>query len=577
MSEKHARSLQNAISGDKPKALESETGSVNSRLGMPNYHSFCPLCAEQDIENHGVAYWHQLHTLPGVSACHIHKCKLVRSKIRPKILAIPDLNQAEVHKASDNEILFSQLSAKLCQRPTYNYEPATEIIERYKQQLDCAGYISEAGLVRREKLLSDIRSFWSHLLNRPDFLNLRTSGKEHNFVRDVLTAEIKRTHPVKHILLNGFLNHTDQKKTASKSSDITPRISRASGDNHDLVISLLKDGMALSKTTKESGVSYYTVRKLAKVHDIKHKTKPKKMTPEQEHQALELLKTGLSMKKAGEQVGLPESTVDNLLLSHPEIRAARHKLKKTLHSERLNQLRGKALSIIQDNPDMTRKTLTDSYPDIFIWLKNHDKKWLYSHLPKPLTASQAQSHRYKHQQNLWKNKQRNAVKGLRSLVRKMTTSPPQNQRLSISYILKTLKVRNPQSHIRKTMPAFWRQLTRFAETHEDFQLRKLHTLYTESPALFTIYSARRLLKIAAAFPPVSDMVLEQAQELQKSDFYYQRPADLQSLLLRNAHNHSVQMRYYEPCWSRSKANPIKFTIPVSASRTLSERSVVKII
>ena len=93
---------------------------------------------------------------------------------------------------------------------------------------------------------------------------------------------------------------------------------------------------------------------------------------------------------------------------------------------------------------MTRKSLTDSFPEVFIWLRNHDKEWLYKHLPKALTASQAQSHRYKHQHDLWKNRQRKAIKELRSFARKAMAAPPKNQRLSISYILKT-HVTHPSS------------------------------------------------------------------------------------------------------------------------------------
>ena len=555
MSEKHAKSLRDAISGDKPKVLEIETGSVNSRLSIPSYHSFCPLCAEDDIENHGVAYWHQLHALPGVSACHIHKCKLIRTEIRAKILAIPDLNQAETREASDKEVLFAQLSAKLCQNPSPNLNPAITV-ERYKQKLNDAGYISEQGHLRRTPLLSGIRNFWSDLLKSPDFHNLKTNGNGHNFVRDVLKADDKRTHPVKHTLLAGFLDFaTHQRPRVKPESNVLPKTDMPEG-NQEHAVKLLKQGVALSRTAKESGVSYYTVRKLAKEFSINHRTRRKKITPEQEEQTLELLKTGLSMKKIGEQVGLAESTVDNLLLSHPDIRAMRRKLKKTHHREKLVQLRNQALSLIENNPDMSRKSLVDSFPEVFIWLRNHDKEWLYKHLPQAQSATQAQAQRYKHHHGLWKQKQRKAIKGLRSFAIKSMDNPPKNQRLSPSYILKALKVRNTQSHIRKTMPAFWRQLTRYAESHEDFQLRKLHALYNAEPALFTIYSARRLLKIAAAFPPVSEVVLGQAQELQKNDLSYQRPVIQLWLLFREVHSFPVQEQYFQSSSRRGASKTI---------------------
>lgn len=535
MTEAHAKSLYEAFISDKPIVLESETGSSSSRLGIPSSHSFCPLCAEEDIKAHGVAYWHQVHSLPGVSACHIHGCLLIRSSIQPKILAIPDLRKTEIIGASKNEILFAKLSANCCQESPKN-SSLDQQIESYRHQLDSAGYLTESGYIRQGKLLDDIAQFWADILKLPDFKNLRTgaaSGKEHNFVKDLLKPATKRTHPVKHILLRGFLDQYPLKKEFPQPDNNHIPSDEAPTGNEKLAIALLKDGTSLRKTVTQSGVSYYTVRRLAKEHNTKHRSRSKKITPEQEKAALGLLRTGLSMKKVGEQVGLSESSVDNLLVSHPEVRAARRKLKKSNFAKKLSQLRKEALSIIKENPEMTRKDLTESFPDVFIWLRNHDKIWLYKQLPKPVSASQAQALRYKNQHLLWKKKQQQAIKGLRRFALRAMSSPPANQRISSSYILKSLKIRNPRAHVQKTMPAFWLQLTRFAETHEEFQLRKLNALFKTNPELFTIYSARRVLKIARAYPPVSEGVLARAELAVKGSIYADRPVISGWLLLRN--------------------------------------------
>lgn len=571
MTEEHAKSLYEAIISDKPTVLESETGSSSSRLGIPNYHSYCPLCAEEDIKAHGVAYWHQIHSLPGVSACLFHKCQLIRSRKQPKILATPDLRQIEVADASENEILFARLSANLCQEFNENPSPDQQI-ESYRRQLDSAGYITASGYVRQGKLLEDIGYFWADLLQLPDFKNVRTgaaNGKEQNFIKDLLRSVTKRTHPVKHILLQGFLNNcTFKEETPQPKNNHIPCNKVSTGDEKG-TIALLKSGISLSKTAAQSGVSYYTVRKLAKQHNINHRSRPKKTTPEQETAALVLLKTGLSMKKVGDQVGLAESTVDNLLISHPEIRAARRKLKKSHFAEKLSQLRKQALSIIKQNPKMTRKELTESFSDVFIWLKNNDKDWLYRQLPKPVSASQAQVLRYKNQHLLWKKKQQQAIEGLRGFAIKMMNTPPANQRISPSYILKSLKIRNPQAHVRKTMPVFWQQLTRFAETHEDFQLRKLFTLHRGEPALFQIYSARRLLKIASAYPPVSSNVLQQAKLIQNGDASYKRESTLNWLLLKQASKkspHQIELLRIRPKY-QSHTSPT-----LSQKKTLNTRN-----
>ena len=537
MTEPHAEMLYEAIKNDSSKALEMLTGSATSRLGIPNHHAFCPICAEDDIKQFGVAYWHQFHELPSVTACHIHKCQLIRTPVQPKILSIPDIRQSQALTASDNEILFASLSASLCSKSSPNLAPLS-LIESYKKQLALAGYMTESGLVRSGQLLTDIRQCWATLFQLPDFKNLRTDGKKHNFVRDILRLPLARTHPVKHILLSGFLNQQSATPTIRSSKPGT-RIEGKAGDEQQ-AIALLQQGVSLSKTAKLSGISYYSIRKLVVTHQISHQTKPRKISPEQEQIALNLLKSGLSMKKVGVEVGLSESGVDNLLSAYPDIRAARHKVKRVKFEETRKQHRKQALCMIEQNSGLYRKAIIETDPTVFQWLLNHDKHWLYKQLPPPKTPSQAQSQRYKNQHNLWKEKQQSAIRGLRGLANIMVTCPPENRRLSPAYILKSLGVRNTQGHTRKRMPIFWRQLTRLAETHEEYQLRKLYRLHDNEPALFQVYSARRILKLAASYPPVTEQVFERVKQLQKGEFPVLREAWRFWLILRITKNHNHQ-------------------------------------
>ena len=489
-------------------------------------------CAQQDIELHGVPYWHQCHELPGVTACHIHGIKLIRTLMRPKHLELPDIISSIKECANEQEILFAKLSADLLKKPVHRKSPE-EVIERYRKQLGRSGYITPRGMIRSSQLLADIRYFWSDLLKIPDFQNLRLNGRTHNFVRDVLRGISTRTHPVKHLLLAGFLNSLNSRQKRKSIEEAVKDSSRPGDIN--FALELLRNGVSLTKSAKQSGVSYYSIRKLAHENQMPINSKQGKLTEQQKLEVFDLLSQGVSMKKIGEVMGVSESGIDNLLSANPALRAERKKIKQEDKENKRALNRQSASKIIQKNSNLTRKAITEIDPDLFIWLKNHDKHWLYKQLPPAKSPQEAQSFRYNKQNNLWLKKQMIAIGKLKEFAQKSLRCPPENTRISIAYILKSLQIRNTQSHIRQRMPMFWHQVNRVAETHEAFQLRKLEALYKKTPVLLAVYSARKVLKIARSYPPVSAKVLNTVEALQAGRAWVSREQLLSRwLFLRQA-------------------------------------------
>jgi len=571
MGKRHRLLFKNALKGDVSKALESLAGTVNSRISMPQYHAFCPYCAQQDIELHGVPYWHQCHELPGVTACHIHGIKLIRTPMRPKHLELPDINNSIKECANEQEILFAKLSADLRKKPAHRKSPE-KVIERYRKQLDRSDYITPGGMIRSSQLLADIKYFWSDLLKIPDFQNLRLNGRTHNFVRDVLRGASTRTHPVKHLLLAGFLNSLNSRQKR-KSIEEAVRDSSRPGDIN-FALELLRKGVSLSKSAKQSGVSYYSIRKLAHEYQIPINSKPGKLTEQQKSEVFDLLRQGMPMKKIGEAMGVSESGIDNILSAHPALRAKRKKIKQEDKEKKRVLNRQSALKIIQKNSNLTRKAIMEIDPDLFIWLKNHDKHWLYKQLPPAKSPQEAQSFRYKKQNNLWLKKQMIAIGRLKKFALKSLRRPPENTRISIAYILKSLQIRNTQSHIRRQMPMFWHQVRRLAETHEAFQLRKLEALYKNAPALLTIYSARRVLKIARSYPPVSARVLNTVEALQAGRTWKSREQLLSRWLLLRQTNPNNTIRFvFSPITIVSQS----CTIPNRKCRTAPQSTLTTVI
>jgi hypothetical protein len=64
---------------DKSRSMV-KIGINASSLKYPRYYRYCPLCANEDLQNYAYQYWRRQFQLPGVKVCSKHRC-LLRSTI----------------------------------------------------------------------------------------------------------------------------------------------------------------------------------------------------------------------------------------------------------------------------------------------------------------------------------------------------------------------------------------------------------------------------------------------------------------------------------------------------------------
>ena len=83
-------------------ALVSMQGNYHNLLPIPTRKSssdrclrYCPVCAEQDRQEHGETYWHRTHQMIGLVACPVHGCYLMNSSIIISGKMPPMLRSAE--------------------------------------------------------------------------------------------------------------------------------------------------------------------------------------------------------------------------------------------------------------------------------------------------------------------------------------------------------------------------------------------------------------------------------------------------------------------------------------------------
>lgn len=104
------------------EAMCNMSGDYNNLLAIPKrkngghrYLRYCPLCAEEDRQLYGEAYWHRDHQLTGVSVCPKHSSKLFNSSIIISRKASPNLVTAEQEIKEQNVIYGNEIEVRLAE------------------------------------------------------------------------------------------------------------------------------------------------------------------------------------------------------------------------------------------------------------------------------------------------------------------------------------------------------------------------------------------------------------------------------------------------------------------------------
>lgn len=123
---------------------------------------YCPLCAEEDRELYGEAYWHRKHQIRNMGVCARHKCRLENSKIPAKSEQSFTLDSAEdaieAGKAGNIEnpleLEFAAYMEEIFDAPM-DFEDNTAVSSILYVGMQGTKYMASTGRVRNTRLLAD--------------------------------------------------------------------------------------------------------------------------------------------------------------------------------------------------------------------------------------------------------------------------------------------------------------------------------------------------------------------------------------------------------------------------------------
>lgn len=141
---------------------------VPPRLGDERFLRYCPICAKDDRQQYGEAYWHRRHQIHGIPICTKHRCKLKTATVTMKsehdYVFCPAEEIAEENNAvvieSPMLISFACYIEDVFDAPL-DYDNCVPISAVLYDGLSRTGYVKQSSKCRNvSKLIDDMDAFY---------------------------------------------------------------------------------------------------------------------------------------------------------------------------------------------------------------------------------------------------------------------------------------------------------------------------------------------------------------------------------------------------------------------------------
>lgn len=124
------------------------------------------------------------------------------------------------------------------------------------------------------------------------------------------------------------------------------------------------------------------------------------------------------------------------------------------------------LKVVQQNPEMGAKDLRWQVPQVYNWLRYHDREWLLQHTPE-------KQHNPRRPVVDWSQRDDELVAEIELGYEQLMSRQPSLFRVSATAILTVIRRRGYYTRNRRRLPQSVDKLHQLAESHEDFAIRRV--------------------------------------------------------------------------------------------------------
>lgn len=363
-SHENIHALKQAMNSPSLGSLKYRLGLVTSRFGGDHPLKACNHCMTSDRSDHGVAYWHLSHQLPGVITCPVHGCLLLGSRENRQWSKgiqwlLPDeLFLAESGQPAPSASILDALQAMsssvlaLAKVGTFcHFEPDTAA-QVYKEAINC----QRASRYAREAIADRFAQFCSILQPYPPFSGLPcTRQGAIGFMSQMTRKPRGYRHPLKHLTLISCL--------FGRFESFVEAYQRLAAQHP-----ILGTG-----NTKMVNPVQHNEAPLQKIETRSRTLKPKMLFKELKEEILEALVGGTCKKEVCNKFGISISTVNRLLRLDP---LAEQQINRKIYLNKQEQQRNKWILIVGQNPSASANDIKKLAPNVYAWLYRNDRSWL---------------------------------------------------------------------------------------------------------------------------------------------------------------------------------------------------------
>lgn len=403
--EKRYHELHQIMSNGNGTGLYMKLGKVASTIKSPKKLRICYECLKEDISTKGEVILRRTHQAEGVKLCSKHHILLIDSEIPysekknkhellnvEKCISYEESIRTEINDCLEIEHL------KFIANQTYyllnnRIKPLGQknITAFYIGKLKKKGFVTASERIRWRDLIPVFNQFYGEeLLNELNcFINIY---KEDTWLHKLLRKPRVSCHPLRHILLLGFLGETVS-SMESQLKDISYKpfgsgpwlcLNKAAEHYKKNVITSCaitrdyKTSLPVGTFSCSCGFIFSRKGPDKSPEDLFKIGRIKEFGDVWENKLKQLVNSKLSLRNKAEILGVDPKTVKNRLDFNDRLRI---KLTTNVISKK-NEYRKQWAGLIKDNSEKSITEIRSFNPKVYMWLYRNDKEWLKNNYPK---------------------------------------------------------------------------------------------------------------------------------------------------------------------------------------------------
>lgn len=506
------------------QGLKMRLGLIASSLERYVRVRFCPACLVEDDQQHGQAYWHRVHQLPGVWICphHVQPLSIIEPAwIRDKATRcfLPTDDELHAHalalevSALQRDTLYrlAALSLSALYRDSAPLQPDM-VQQNLLRGAQVRALVSSNGRLRLKPLAEMLVIYFKALPSTGEFSRLCpvSSKQAPSWVLKLLRKPRGAHHPLHYLVLadalglNFDLLAVERSVPVPTSRSIAKTETAKIGGLTQTLEEMYSKGRSLRQIAAVTGVSVSTLHVYAVQLGLSVRARPSILLPVLRAQIRDQLIAGKAFSEIATDCGVSLTSVYRVLRMETGLKD----MLSGLRVERDRENRRLRFTM-ERGGNTTAQACTD-----YAWLYRNDRVWLKGEVQRIEKIARKRTAAID-----WPGLDRELSLRIRECVSSLRARPGKPLRISVALIGRELNSSTLFEKKLLLLPRCSLELKASSESIDQFHHRRIEWAAKELRARKAIFGAATLLRFAAIRQPTGSVASYLAKLINEAEPY----------------------------------------------------------